>query len=80
MYQIFVVYKTDAHHSYASRDIIALCTTADNVILICKAQAKKEGAKISADQLWNLINLKQTQGYSGPGEFQYEKMSINTLL
>lgn len=77
---MYLVYKTDAHHSYASRDIIGVCTSHANCIKICRAQAKKEGEKIDQDQLFNLNNIKQTQGYSGSGEFQFEEFKTNILL
>jgi len=77
---IFLVYKTDAHHSYTSRDIIGVCTSRNHVITICRKQAKKEGCKIDADQFFNLDNYKQTQGYPGEGEFHYEEVEKNTLL
>jgi hypothetical protein len=80
MDQILVVYKTDTHHSYASRDIIGLATTFNKGILLCHAQASKEGSKIGKEQLHNLTHLKQTQGYKGPGEFQMEWLNVNTLL
>jgi hypothetical protein len=62
---LFIVYKTDTWHSYNSRDIIGVATTLSNVYKICKAQAKKEGVKLDREQLFNLSNIKQTQGYSG---------------
>lgn len=77
---MYLVYKTDTHHSYASRDIIGVCTTQSMCVTICKQQAKKEGEKISKKELWNLSHLQQTQGYSGEGEFQFELFKVNTLL
>ncbi len=69
MKTIFIIYKTDSHHSYASRDTIGLAETKERAISICKEQAKKEGERLSKDQLFNLNNISQTQGYSGEGEF-----------
>ena len=80
MYGVFLVYKTDTHHSYASRDIIGVATNQTEAIEICKAQAQKEGRKISDEQLWNLGSMKQTQGYQGEGEFQFETVKTDTLL
>ena len=80
MKTIYIVYKTDSWHSYASRDIIGVATDFNIAIDICKQQAKKEHAKIKEDQLWNLQNIKQTQGYSGEGEFQIESVETNILL
>lgn len=77
----YLVYKTDVHHSYASRDVIGLVTTNKlGCIKVCKQQAKKEGEKISSTELYNLAHIQQTQGYSGEGEFQYEFIEANKLL
>lgn len=80
MSSIYLVYKTDNRHSYASRDLIAVCTTKRNVMSICNQQAKKEGHKLDKDQFFNLANSQQTQGYAGEGEFDYEEVEKNTLL
>ena len=77
---IYLVYKTDNFHSYNSRDIIGVATTLNNVKKIIKAQVKKEGEKLDKDQKFNLENIKQTQGYSGEGEFQFEEIETNILL
>ena len=80
MSQIFVVYKTDSWHSYASRDIISICTTQSHVMRIIREKVKKESAKLDKDQVFNLQHYKQTQGYTGEGEFQYEEFDKNTLV
>lgn len=77
---MYLVYKTDAHHSYASRDIIG-CTRVPSVaIQICCDQAKKEGSELTVADMYNLNNIKQTQGYDGDGEFQYEWIEEDVLL
>lgn len=80
MKNLFLVYKTDAWHSYASRDLIGACTNKPSVIRIIKQKAKKEGEKIGNDQLFNLNNISQTQGYFGDGEFHFESVELNKLL
>lgn len=85
MKTIFIVYKTDAWHSYASRDTIGVCTTLTKAISVVKQQAEKEGDAFtkSDDDVWQLDFLKeklQTQGYKGEGEFQIEELKLNTLL
>lgn len=80
MNSVFVVYKTDAHHSYASRDVIGIATTPEAAVKICQQQAHKEHETIDNEQYHNLCNLKQTQGYSGEGEFQFEEIVTDTLL
>ena len=77
---MYLVYKTDCHHSYASRDLIAACTRKDLIIPIIKKQAKKEGQKLTSDDLFNLRNISQTQGYEGEGEFHFEEIETNKLL
>tara|TARA_R100000781_G_scaffold113591_1_gene82399 strand:+ start:8522 stop:8764 length:243 start_codon:yes stop_codon:yes gene_type:complete len=79
METVFVVYKTDAHHSYASRDIIGIATDKNEAINICQLQAKKEGEVITTDEMFNLENITQTQGYNGEGEFQFEELELNKL-
>ena len=80
MKTLFPVYKTDNWHSYASRDMIGIATTFNGAIKLCKLQAKKEGESLDEDQMYNLQNLKQTQGYSGSGEFHFEEVDANKLL
>lgn len=80
MDQVFIVYKTDSHHSYNSRDIIGIATTTEIAVSICQRKAAKDGDVISDEQLWNLRSIKQTQGYEGEGEFQYESVDTDTLL
>jgi len=77
---MYLIYKTDAWHSYASRDIIGIASSPKIVTAICKQQAKKEGSKITKEQLWNLKNIQQTQDYKGEGEFQFEEIQTDILL
>jgi hypothetical protein len=77
---MFILYKTDAQHSYASRDIISICDSKKIVIAMCHAKADKEGEKLSEDDLYNLENISQTQGYAGEGEFHFETFRPNILL
>ena len=77
---MFIIYKTDAWHSYNSRDIIGLAKTTNGVIRIIEKQVKKEGEELDEYQLYNLQHLKQTQGYSGEGEFQFESIEENNRI
>lgn len=78
--EIFIVYKTDYWHSYASRDMIGASASKNGAIELCNQRAKKEHAKIDEDQLFNLRNISQTQGYSGEGEFDIDEIALDTLL
>ena len=79
MDNVFAVYKTDAHHSYASRDLIGMATSHENAINLVKRQVMKELSRLDSIQLFNLRTINQTQGYSGDGEFQLEELSLDTL-
>jgi hypothetical protein len=77
---MYLIYKTDTWHSYASRNLIG-CTIFPNVVIdICEQQAKKEGETIDTEQLFNLKTYMQTQGYTGEGEFHYEEIETDVLL
>lgn len=80
MESVITVYKTDAMHSYASRDLIGIATDYAKALTICREQAKKERCKIEEDQVFNLMQIKQTQGYGGEGEFVLERLDLNTLF
>lgn len=77
---VFMVYKTDVHHSYASRDIIGVATSQENALKLCREQAKKEGHSLKGWNMQFLQEKNQTQGYNGPGEFVIEEVYINKLL
>lgn len=78
--KVYAVYKTDAWHSYASRDLIGIASDFSSAQLLCHEQAKKEGFGIKGDELYNLANLRQTQGYEGDGEFMFEEITLNELI
>lgn len=78
---VYLVYKTDSHYTYSSRELIGICSDKVTVIKkIIPAQVIKEGFKLSTEDLFNLDSILQTQGYKGPGEFDFEEVKINVLL
>ena len=80
MEEVVIVYKTDNWHSFASRDLIGVASNLLCATQLCEEQAEKEGEKISADDLYNLTFIHQTQGYKGEGEFYLEVVEVNKLL
>lgn len=76
----YIVYTTDNWHSYASRDVIGFADCTVHAIHICQLKAKKDNETLSEDDLFNLQNISQTQGYTGEGEFHIEEVQENTLL
>lgn len=77
---MWLIYKTDDWHSYASRQIVGIATTHRQMTRLVRAQAKKEGHKLSEDTMEFLLNKHQTQDYEGPGEFVVELVGKNMLL
>lgn len=80
MTSVFIVYKTDSWHSYASRDLLGASEDLAGAIALVKKQVKKENQKLSDDDKHNLAHIKQTQGYDGEGEFDIEEVTLNKLL
>lgn len=82
MRPIYLVYITDTWLSYSSRDIIGVCTSEVQAVKIVKAHAKKEGVKLSADDLYNLSWIRQTQGTHEDWDWNYyiEPVEKNTLI
>lgn len=77
---LFIIYKTDVHHTRESRVIIAIATDQKRIIPLCKQQAKKEGTNLLPDDVYNLEHIKQTQNYKGEGEILIEEMAENVLV
>lgn len=77
---VYAIYKTDVHHSYASRDMIAIATDKGKAIVLIEKQVVKDGDTITPDQVFNLQNYKQTQGHEGDNEFQFEEIKTDVLL
>lgn len=82
MDKVYAVYKTDVHHSYASRDLIGIGTNFLYAFYLVLEKSKKEGFPIerTSDQWYNLENIKQTQGYEGDGEFHIEPLETDILF
>ena len=76
---VYLVYKTDNWHSFASREILGVCTTKSNALKIVKQQVKKDGEKLSKDDLYNLEHINQTQNHNGEGEFVIKPIETNKL-
>lgn len=76
---IYLVYKTDNWHSYASRDLIGIGSNLANAIKLVKEQVKKENCNLNEDDLYNLEHIKQTQNYENEGEFDIDPCEINIL-
>jgi len=76
---MYAIYKTDDWHSYKSRNLIGVVIDHTPIDLI-KIHAADEGETISEDDNYNLINIKQTQNYSGEGEYSFEEIEANIII
>lgn len=79
MRKTYIVYATDAWHSYASRDVIGVCTTFINCMKVIRADIKRNNRpKLTDEDKWNLENYKQTQGRES--NYHIEEVEKNVLL
>ena len=78
--EIILVYKTDFQHSFASRDLIGVVRDTHPVTIINQYISKNNMEEMGHEQVWNLNNIGQTQGYIGDCEFATEKVEADTLL
>lgn len=79
MRKTYLVYETDAWHSYSSRDIIGVCTTFRYCMKVIRKHIKENyRKKLSDDDKWNLENIKQTQGRET--NYFIEEVEKNVLL
>ena len=77
---VFLIYKTDQHHSKASRELIGVVQKEVHVLDICKQEAEREHAELDDSQIFYLKQIRQTHGYKGAGEFDYEEVETGVLL
>ena len=79
--KLICIYTTDAWHTRASRTPIAI---ADNkqiaLSLIISYIETTKGEPLSEDDIYNINNIYQTQGYAGEVEFLLSAININTLI
>jgi len=79
MKTVFIVHRTDNWHSKGSFYLLGIATSLKKAIKLVKKQAKEENCKISKDDKFNLLNIKQTQNFENEGEFNIEEISLNEL-
>ena len=59
---VIIVYTTDAHHSHASKDFLAVFSSRQKAIEGCKKHAKENKPILSMSDINNLSAFNQTQG------------------
>ena len=79
MKKLYIVYETDAWLSFASRDLIGVCTTFANCMKVIRKNIREwKQDRLSDEDKWNLENIRQTQGRER--KFFIEEVEKNTLL
>ena len=79
MRNTYLIYSTDAWHSYTSRDIIGVGTSIPNCMKVIRAHIRKYGCdKLTEDNKFELEHYRQTQGRST--NYFIEVIKKNVLL
>ena len=58
---VIVVYTTDAHHSHASKDFLAIFSSRQKAIEGCRKHAKENKAPLNMSDISSLSAFNQTQ-------------------
>ena len=79
MRKTYLVYSTDAWHSYASRDVIGVGTSIPNCFKVIREHIRKYGHdKLTEDNKFELEHYRQTQGRET--NYFIEEVEKNVLL
>lgn len=76
---MYVLFKTDDHHSKASEELLGVASTKENLIRLAKQVAEQEEAELTEEDKRNLTEIMQTQGYE-VGEFLVYSVTVNELI
>jgi len=76
---MIIVYTSDFNHMHSSKRVLAVCSSIEKVIELCKADSEINNNELSSEQIELLKTIEQTQGCA---EYEYiiEEIEINTLL
>jgi hypothetical protein len=76
---MYVLFKTDDHHSKASQELLGVATTKEHLIRLAKKVAREEEAEFTKEDVISLSQNLQTQGYED-GEFLAYDVNINEII
>jgi hypothetical protein len=60
--------------------LIGASADLQGAIALCRMKAEKEGESFDSNQEYSINNIKQTQGYSGEGEFYIDQINLDELI
>lgn len=84
--KVYLLYRTDNWHSYASRDLLVVCdsweTLKQRTFQYLKTKLeKKELESVKKDVVFHLENYKQTQNiWTADFEIDVECVTLNEML
>lgn len=76
----FLLYKTDPWHTHDSKELLAICDTAESALSLAEMDAIQEGFPLKPEDLDQLVTMNQTQGYWGDGEYLIDEIESNVLI
>ena len=74
---MWLLYKTDNQHSYASENLIAVCDSKHMALSILEAN---HGFKLIGDDYYNFLSINQTQNLEEDYEYVVREIEINQQL
>lgn len=75
---VYIVYKTDAHHSTATRDLVSIFTNLNEAVRCCQHEAKQENEPLTKYDKKMLLEQFQTQ--RGEENFLIENHTLNNYF
>jgi len=79
--ELLLVYTTDNHHSFASRDLIGVVDSDGSFIDLVKSHARDvKGLELTDADVFNLQSYGQTQNLDSDFEYASEWVKTNTVF
>ena len=76
---VILVYKCDNWHSHDSKELIGVAEDIGTASRMCSEYAAHHKIKkLTEEDYEQMVQMGQTQGYEGPGEFYTELWTLNT--
>lgn len=80
MENLYVVFKCDNHHSWTSLDLLGVAGTQTQMLSLVREQTHREERTLSRECVDELKRMRQTQSYSGDGQFLIQEATLNELI
>ena len=77
---MYLLLSTDLWHTRKSEKLLAICETKEKAIELAIKHSEKDGLKMTSEDILNLKNIGQTQGYSKELEYILLEQKVNKLI